>query len=174
MTLGTKLRTDQTSSLVARKPEPQQEGRTIPAARPPPPTTTTMPTKVTIAQTKERNARQWPPSQDNACAVPPPPPWFPLAPPHKRGYGTCQDNALSSYERVRVQRGRNVFVGQSAVTLTPGPWNGGILHTATPFPMESTTGKKWGMLVAILSALSSFLLSIDFLPAPVHKKHGSE
>ena len=29
------------------------------------------------------------------------------------------------------------------VTLTLGPWNGGILHTDTPFPMESTTGKKW-------------------------------
>ena len=28
------------------------------------------------------------------------------------------------------------------VSMTPGPWNGGILHTDTPFPMESTTGKK--------------------------------
>lgn len=26
----------------------------------------------------------------------------------------------------------------------PGPWNGDILHTDTPFPMESTTRKKWG------------------------------
>ena len=29
------------------------------------------------------------------------------------------------------------------VSLTPGPWNGGILHTDTPFPLASTTGKKW-------------------------------
>ena len=30
------------------------------------------------------------------------------------------------------------------LTPTPGPWIGGILHTDTPFPMKSTTGKKWG------------------------------
>ena len=29
------------------------------------------------------------------------------------------------------------------VTTTPGPWIGGIMHTDTPFPMQSTTGKKW-------------------------------
>lgn len=28
-------------------------------------------------------------------------------------------------------------------TTMPGPWNGGLLHTDTPFPMKSTTGKKW-------------------------------
>lgn len=28
-------------------------------------------------------------------------------------------------------------------TPTPGPWNGGLLHIDTPFPMKSTTGKKW-------------------------------
>ena len=27
--------------------------------------------------------------------------------------------------------------------LTPGAWNGLIIHTDTPFPMKSTTGKKW-------------------------------
>ena len=27
--------------------------------------------------------------------------------------------------------------------LTLGPWNGGIIHTDTPFPMESTMGEKW-------------------------------
>ena len=29
-------------------------------------------------------------------------------------------------------------------TTTLGPWNGGILHTDTLFPMKSTTRKKWG------------------------------
>ena len=29
------------------------------------------------------------------------------------------------------------------VSMTPGPWSGGILNTDTPFPTESTTGKKW-------------------------------
>ena len=29
------------------------------------------------------------------------------------------------------------------VTTTPGLWNGGILHTDIPFPIKSTTGKKW-------------------------------
>ena len=29
------------------------------------------------------------------------------------------------------------------VSTTPGPWIGGIMHTDTPFPMQSTTGKKW-------------------------------
>ena len=28
-------------------------------------------------------------------------------------------------------------------TLTPGAWNGVIIHTDTPFPMMSTTQKKW-------------------------------
>jgi hypothetical protein len=28
-------------------------------------------------------------------------------------------------------------------TLTPGAWNGVIIHTDTPFPMISTTKKKW-------------------------------
>lgn len=28
-------------------------------------------------------------------------------------------------------------------TTTPGAWNGSILHTDTPFPRKSTTGKKW-------------------------------
>ena len=27
--------------------------------------------------------------------------------------------------------------------MTPGPWRGGILHTDTPFPKKSMTGKKW-------------------------------
>jgi len=27
--------------------------------------------------------------------------------------------------------------------LKPGAWNGLIIHTDTPFPMKSTTGKKW-------------------------------
>ena len=29
------------------------------------------------------------------------------------------------------------------VSLTPGPWAGTLAHTDTPFPMKSTTGKKW-------------------------------
>ncbi len=28
-------------------------------------------------------------------------------------------------------------------TLTPGVWNGVIIHTNTPFPMMSTTQSKW-------------------------------
>ena len=28
-------------------------------------------------------------------------------------------------------------------TVTPGAWNGVIVHTDTPFPMMSTTKKKW-------------------------------
>ena len=28
--------------------------------------------------------------------------------------------------------------------LTPGPWAGTLCHTDTPFPMKSTTGKKYG------------------------------
>ena len=28
-------------------------------------------------------------------------------------------------------------------TVTPGAWNGGIVHTDTPFPMMATTLKKW-------------------------------
>ena len=29
------------------------------------------------------------------------------------------------------------------ISFTPGPWAGTICHTDTPFPMKSTTGKKW-------------------------------
>ena len=28
-------------------------------------------------------------------------------------------------------------------TVTPGAWNGVLIHTDTPFPMMSTTLKKW-------------------------------
>ncbi len=28
-------------------------------------------------------------------------------------------------------------------TGSPGAWNGAIMHTDTPFPMQSTTIKKW-------------------------------
>jgi hypothetical protein len=36
-------------------------------------------------------------------------------------------------------------------TLTPGAWNGVIIHTDTPFPMMSTTVKKWTGFKAGLS-----------------------
>ncbi len=29
------------------------------------------------------------------------------------------------------------------LTVTPGAWNGVLIHTDTPFPMMSTTLKKW-------------------------------
>ena len=36
-------------------------------------------------------------------------------------------------------------------TLTPGAWNGVIVHTDTPFPVMSTTVKKWTRFKAGLS-----------------------
>ena len=38
-------------------------------------------------------------------------------------------------------------------TPTPGAWNGLIIHTDTPFPMKSTTGKKWDKFKRGLSSI---------------------
>jgi hypothetical protein len=40
-------------------------------------------------------------------------------------------------------------------TVTPGAWNGGIIHTDTPFPMMSTTEKKWMRIKAAFSWILS-------------------
>ena len=40
-------------------------------------------------------------------------------------------------------------------SLTPGPWQGEIIHTDSPFSMKSTTGKKWTRLRTGLEWLRS-------------------
>ncbi len=39
--------------------------------------------------------------------------------------------------------------------LAKGPWKGEIIHTDTPFPMKSTTGKKWGKFRTGLLAIQA-------------------
>ncbi len=54
--------------------------------------------------------------------------------------------------------------------LTPGSWNGVILHTDTPFPMISTTQKKWTRFKDGLSWILSEGKSTGSLPTAELRK----
>ena len=58
---------------------------------------------------------------------------------------------------VQLKSGTNCWDNQAddrkymLTTVTPGDWNGVIVHTNTPFPMMSTTEKKWTHFKARIS-----------------------